>query len=450
MNNQPQEVLLNIEDVPKTIKKNVLRAFCIKTDLSLNLEDNTLYYLEPHSNSHCYVSRFPSARTSHMGVYKADRFKVIREEVVEVDNPAYQKALAQLEAIANEQTNEIDDSPAIDESLAILAESTLVNEDDTVTTTTPTISGTLNEKAEITVSEPSHEQKEPSTNSDAIAEENAVEEEPAPIKTVKELPFAQHYNVQGDDEVPTITDVHLNLEHGVLYEATVIYRRPTYALFMEVGAKLYITRPQTSYEYYHDHMCHVYGDAQLKEGKGTLPLYYFSDFKKIGNVEDIKNKNDNKIEGNVEVNINGNTNEELNIEIKDNNNTQLEVENDVVNNNNTDLEVKLEIEKVVEVEGIREEQVTEEVAQLAVINTYEIDSAIVEPVEAVIAVDEVATVTQGPVISNEPTQEDETKLSSGEMNLFDMPVEKLQGKKRKTVKPKIQENQLDLFGDVFF
>lgn len=63
-------------------KKKVLRGYCINPAISTNLDTTTLYYLEPQGLSHYWVSRFPNAKRSHMGVYQKKRFKVEREETV--------------------------------------------------------------------------------------------------------------------------------------------------------------------------------------------------------------------------------------------------------------------------------------------------------------------------------------------------------------------------------
>ncbi|MBD8523895.1 hypothetical protein [Lysinibacillus fusiformis] len=66
--------------------KKVLRGYCIKPIHSVNLDKETLYYLEPHGLGCYFVSRFPSGKRSHMGVYQKDRFHIIREEVVTILN----------------------------------------------------------------------------------------------------------------------------------------------------------------------------------------------------------------------------------------------------------------------------------------------------------------------------------------------------------------------------
>lgn len=66
--------------------KKVLRGYCIKPIHSVNLDKETLYYLEPHGLGSYFVSRFPSGKRSHMGVYQKERFSVIREEVVTILN----------------------------------------------------------------------------------------------------------------------------------------------------------------------------------------------------------------------------------------------------------------------------------------------------------------------------------------------------------------------------
>lgn len=66
--------------------KKVLRGYCIKPIHSVNLDKETLYYLEPHGLGSYFVSRFPSGKRSHMGVYQKERFRVIREEVVTISN----------------------------------------------------------------------------------------------------------------------------------------------------------------------------------------------------------------------------------------------------------------------------------------------------------------------------------------------------------------------------
>ncbi|MBQ0140369.1 MAG: hypothetical protein KBT36_13870 [Kurthia sp.] len=41
--------------------KTVYRGYCVCTDLSLALDEETLYYLEYHNKTHFFVSKFPSA-----------------------------------------------------------------------------------------------------------------------------------------------------------------------------------------------------------------------------------------------------------------------------------------------------------------------------------------------------------------------------------------------------
>lgn len=66
--------------------KKVLRGYCIKPIHSVNLDKETLYYLEPHGTGSYFVSRFPSAKRSQMGVYQKGRFSIIREETVKISN----------------------------------------------------------------------------------------------------------------------------------------------------------------------------------------------------------------------------------------------------------------------------------------------------------------------------------------------------------------------------
>lgn len=420
MNNQPKEVLMNIEDIPKTITKTVLRAFCIKNDSSSNLDEKTLYYMEPHNRTHYFVSKFPSARTSHMGVYSAERFKVVREEVVEVDNPAYKKALsslAALEAKENEQSNEIDNEPVLDNSLEIFSEPALVNEAESTTFVTG-ITEPTNNLSENPVSEPSQPQEESLPSTNAMIVENAVEEQETPLKTVEELPFAQHYNVQGDDEEPPFTDIHRNLEHEVLYEARLVYRRPSYAMFVELGTKLYIKRPNTNYAYYHKNMCQVYTDAQAEVHKGALPLNYFDDFKMIGNVEEIQISN-NAVETTATVEATA------------------EMTNDEVVSK---LEQALpDLEEVVESSKIVDEAAPTVVSEAVTAISAEED--FVQEVEQI----------QESIITEEAAQEETTNNSSSLINLFDMPLDEITSKKRKKNQPKEEPaDQLDLFAGVFF
>ncbi|MGE7983747.1 hypothetical protein [Solibacillus sp. NPDC093137] len=420
MNNQPKEVLMNTEDIPKTITKTVLRAFCIKNDSSSNLDEKTLYYMEPHNKTHYFVSKFPSAKTSHMGVYSADRFKVVREEVVEVDNPAYKKALsalAELEAKENEQSNEIDNEPVLDNSLAIFSEPALANEVEIATFDTG-INELISNVAENPVLEPSQPQEETLPSTNAVIVEKAVEEEETPLKTVKELPFAQHYNVQGDDEEPPFTDTHRNLEHEVLYEAKVVYRRPSYAMFVELGTTLYIKRPNTNYAYYHKNMCHVYTDAQGEVHKGALPLNYFDDFKIVENVEEIQNSN-NAAETTATV--------EATAEMRN---------DEVVSKLEQSLPV---LEEVVESAKTVDEATPTVVSES--IETITAEEDFVQEVEQI----------QEPILTEEAAQEETTNNSSSVINLFDMPLDEITSKKRKKNPPKEDPaDQLDLFAGVFF
>ncbi|MEV6688817.1 MULTISPECIES: hypothetical protein [Bacillati] len=76
---------MNNELIDQETKK-VLRGYCIKPIHSVNLDKETLYYLEPHGIGCYFVSRFPSGKRSHMGVYQKERFHVIRAEVVTISN----------------------------------------------------------------------------------------------------------------------------------------------------------------------------------------------------------------------------------------------------------------------------------------------------------------------------------------------------------------------------
>lgn len=64
------------------VTKTVLRGFCKNPAQSTNLDTTTLYYLESHGMGHYWVSRFPNAKRSHMGVYQKERFKIEREETI--------------------------------------------------------------------------------------------------------------------------------------------------------------------------------------------------------------------------------------------------------------------------------------------------------------------------------------------------------------------------------
>lgn len=64
------------------LTKTVLRGYCKNPLQSTNLDTTTLYYLEKQGLSHYWVSRFPSGKRSHMGVYQKDRFVIEREETI--------------------------------------------------------------------------------------------------------------------------------------------------------------------------------------------------------------------------------------------------------------------------------------------------------------------------------------------------------------------------------
>lgn len=68
----------------QVLTKTVLRGYCKNPLQSTNLDTTTLYYLEKQGLSHYWVSRFPSGKRSHMGVYQKDRFVIEREETIDI------------------------------------------------------------------------------------------------------------------------------------------------------------------------------------------------------------------------------------------------------------------------------------------------------------------------------------------------------------------------------
>lgn len=198
--------------------KTVYRGYCVRTDLSLTLDEETLYYLEYHNKTHFYVSKFPSASKSQMGVYEASRFKVVKEELVPV-NPVKM-----------------------------------------VKTPTKTLEQKLREQDEVDCAQ----------NTIFFFDGNEQEEEVEPVKA-KDLMFAEHFQAQDLEALPKQFPT---LEQGKLYQAKLIYRSVAFA-HHELGRIYYIAAKDLDSSYYNDATCLVYEDAERQIPKGAWSTRWF-------------------------------------------------------------------------------------------------------------------------------------------------------------------------------
>lgn len=227
--------------------KTVYRGYCIRTDLSSTLDEETLYYLEHHNKTHFYVSKFPSASKSQMGVYDATRFKVVREELIPVNPVRTVKTPTKTLVQKLREQDEAD-----------MAQNTIAFVDD-------------NEQAEPIAENTAVVQVQPNQPQIDLAQLSDEQEEVVEPLKAKDLMFAEHFNVQDLEALPAQGPT---LEQGKLYQAKLIYRSVSFARY-EQGSIFYIAAKDLDHPYYNETTCNVYDDAAGQNFRGVWSTRWF-------------------------------------------------------------------------------------------------------------------------------------------------------------------------------
>ena len=202
-------------------KKIVYRGYCRSNDNSVNLNKTTLYYLEPHGKNgeHAFVSNFPSASRTHMGVYQTKRFKLVSAELVDASITSLQATT--VKEIQKEKE---------------------VNND--------------NQKLSL------------SNIEEKVSKLKIEEPEPVEVKSVKQLPFAE--DLQEDNLAPRYDDFPEDLKWDEVYKASLRFRRSGYAV-IPLGS-YYIIRADN------EHTCAVFKDEKCTNIIAIFPLAWFTNF----------------------------------------------------------------------------------------------------------------------------------------------------------------------------
>ncbi|MBQ0140429.1 MAG: hypothetical protein KBT36_14185 [Kurthia sp.] len=115
------------------------------------------------------------------------------------------------------------------------------------------------------------EQAQPNQTQIDLAQLSDEQEEVVePIKA-KDLMFAEHFNVQDLEALPTQGPT---LEQGKLYQAKLIYRSVSFAHY-ELGRIFYIAAKDLDNPYYNDVTCTVYDDATRQNFRGVWSTRWF-------------------------------------------------------------------------------------------------------------------------------------------------------------------------------